>query len=72
MPVDSLPSDPFGRLSRSDAPATDSRSLALRSGGTLTLSATTKFLSLTAADRKFVLDLLDKFDQYSREPGQEG
>jgi hypothetical protein len=54
-----------------DAPAAESRSLELRSGGTLTLSATTKFMSLSAADRKFVFDLIDKFDQYESQNGFE-
>jgi hypothetical protein len=42
----------------------EARSVELRSGGTLTLSASTKFLSLSAADRKFVFDLIDQLEAY--------
>ncbi len=44
-------------------PAVESRSVELRSGGTLTLSATTKFMALSTADRKFVFDLIDKLEE---------
>lgn len=49
-----------------DAPASaaESRSVELRSGGTLTVSATTKFMALTAVDRKFVFELIDKLEEY--------
>ena len=52
------------------ASAAESRSVELRSGGTLTLSATTKFMALSAADRKFVFDLIDKLEEY--EQGKDG
>lgn len=42
----------------------ESRSVTLRSGGTLTVSATTKFMALSASDRKFVFDLIDKLEAY--------
>jgi hypothetical protein len=42
----------------------ESRTVELRSGGKLTLSATTKFMSLSSADRKFVFDLIDKLEEY--------
>jgi hypothetical protein len=46
----------------------ESRSVALKSGGTLTLSASTKFVALSASDRKFVFDLFDQLAAYeSRE-----
>lgn len=44
--------------------AGESRSVALKSGGTLTLSASTKFLALSAADRTFVFELIDKLADY--------
>ncbi|MGB2712860.1 MAG: hypothetical protein WBC51_01690 [Vicinamibacterales bacterium] len=50
-------------------PAAESRSVELRSGGTLTLSATTKFMALSAADRKFVFDLIDKLEEYESQNG---
>ena len=45
-------------------PAAESRSVQLKSGGTLTLSATTKFMALSSSDRKFVFDLIDKLEEY--------
>lgn len=36
----------------------------LKSGGKLTLSASTKFMLLSAADRKFVFGLIDRIDAY--------
>jgi hypothetical protein len=53
----------------STSPAAESRSVELKSGGTLTLSATTKFMSLSAADRKFVFDLIDKLEEYETQGG---
>lgn len=50
-----------------DLPGGEARSVALRSGGTLTLSASTKFLSLSAADRKFVFELIDKLEEYEQQ-----
>lgn len=49
------------------APGVESRSVALKSGGTLTLSATTKFMSLSSADRKFVFGLIDELEKYEDE-----
>jgi hypothetical protein len=40
------------------------RMVKLKSGGTLTLSATADFLSLIPSDRKFVFELIDKLDEY--------
>jgi hypothetical protein len=39
----------------------------LRSGGTLTLSASTKFMALSPSDRNFVFGLIDKLDEYEKE-----
>jgi hypothetical protein len=55
--------------SESPQPAAESRSVELRSGGTLTLSATTKFMALSAADRNFVFGLIDKLEEYERQDG---
>jgi hypothetical protein len=44
--------------------AVESRSVTLVSGGTLTLSATTRFMSLSSADRNFVFGLIDKLEEY--------
>ncbi len=42
----------------------ESRSVQLKSGGTLTLSATTKFMALNTTDRAFVFELIDKLLEY--------
>jgi hypothetical protein len=67
--------DPNEQDDQDDAPpaapaAAESRSVELRSGGTLTLSATTKFMSLSSDDRKFVFGLIDEFEEY--EKGNDG
>jgi hypothetical protein len=49
--------------------AEESRSVELKSGGTLTLSATTKFMALSSADRKFVFELIDKLEEYESQGG---
>lgn len=49
--------------------AGESRSVTLKSGGTLTLSASTKFLALSSADRKFVFELIDKLEEYETSGG---
>jgi hypothetical protein len=43
-----------------------SRSITLRSGGTLTLSATLDLFSLGAEDRAFVFELIDRLDVYEK------
>lgn len=48
-------------------PAGEFRSVALKSGGTLTLSASAKFMSLSSADRNFVFGLIDKLEEYEGE-----
>jgi hypothetical protein len=42
----------------------ESRSVTLRSGGTLTISASAGFLSLSSGDRNFVFGLIDKLEEY--------
>jgi hypothetical protein len=46
------------------AAAGESRTVTLRSGGVLTISASTGFLALSSEDRKFVFDLIDKLADY--------
>lgn len=45
-------------------PEGEHRSVELKSGGTLTISASTKFMSLSSADRAFVFGLIDKLEEY--------
>lgn len=47
-------------------PAAESRSVQLKSGGTLTLAATTKFMSLSSVDRNFVFELIDRLEEYEK------
>ena len=51
------------------AQAGESRSVTLKSGGTLTLSASTKFLALSSTYRKFVFELIDKLEEYETSAG---
>jgi hypothetical protein len=44
----------------------ESRSVRLTSGGVLTLSATTQFMSLSRDDRNFVFGLIDKLEEYEQ------
>lgn len=44
----------------------ESRTVNLKSGGTLAVSATTKFLSMSSEDRKFVFDLIEKLEAYEQ------
>ncbi len=46
-----------------------SRSVELRSGGVLTISATLDLFSLSAEDRKFVFELIDDLEKYAKEVG---
>jgi len=46
--------------------AGESKSVELRSGGTLTLSASVKFFDMDSGDRTFVFELLDKLRDYER------
>jgi hypothetical protein len=42
------------------------KSIRLRTGGTLTLTASLDLFSLGAEDRAFVFDLIDRLQQYDR------
>lgn len=44
----------------------ESRTVTLRSGGTLTISASAGWLSLSADDRKFVFGLIDELTEYEQ------
>lgn len=46
--------------------AGESRTVTLRSGGTLTISASAGWLSLSADDRKFVFGLIDELTAYEK------
>lgn len=48
------------------------KTVQLTSGGELTLSASIDLFALTADDRKFVFDLIDRMDSYEREESDEG
>lgn len=45
----------------------ESRSVTLKSGGTLTISATVGWLSLSTSDRNFVFGLIDKLAEYEQD-----
>jgi hypothetical protein len=47
-----------------EKPSGTSKSVALKSGGTLTLSATLDLFALNPTDRKFVFELIDKLEGY--------
>lgn len=51
-------------LGEDEPPSVDQRTVALKSGGVLTLSTTTQFMSLSKEDRAFVFDLIDKMTEY--------
>ena len=51
-------------------PTKESRSITLKSGGTLTLFATTKFMALNTADRAFVFSLIDQLLEYEKQNSQ--
>ena len=48
-----------------------SRSIELKSGGTLTLSASLDLFSLNPADRAYVFGLIDKLDEYEKQNATE-
>jgi hypothetical protein len=48
-----------------------SRSVTLKSGGSLTLHVSADLLSLAGEDRKFVFDLIDKLEEYEKETASE-
>jgi hypothetical protein len=45
----------------------ESKSIALKSGGTLTLSASFGFFSLSPSDRAFVFSLIEQLEEYGSE-----
>lgn len=49
------------------APVVEARSIDLVSGGTVTISCSVSFLSLSRSDREFVFGLVDSLDGYSAE-----
>jgi hypothetical protein len=53
------------------APAGDTRSLTLTSGGTVTLSVSVNLFDLSPEDRKFVLGLIDEMRNYNQEAGKQ-
>lgn len=65
-PAPAVPAAPAPPPVRSSNTGT-SRSVELKSGGTLTISATLDLFALNAADRKFVFDLIDKLEGYEEE-----
>lgn len=53
----------------------EAKTVELRSGGTLTLSASVKFFDMASEDRTFVFDLIDKlrdYEQKQQKPAQGG
>jgi hypothetical protein len=52
-------------------PVGDSRSLALRSGGTVTLAVSVNLFDLSKEDRAFVLKLIDEMSDYDLEAGKQ-
>jgi hypothetical protein len=50
----------------------ESRSVTLKSGGTLTLWTSTKFMMLKSADRAFVFELIDKLVEYEEKNADTG
>jgi hypothetical protein len=65
--TDEDPEDDLDDLDDDPPSAGESRSVTLKSGGTLTLSASTKFMALSSADRNFVFGLIDKLEEYEKE-----
>jgi len=55
-----------------DRSAGTSKTVRLKSGGTLTLSHTLELFSLNTEDRKFVFDLIDKLDGYAQPAEESG
>jgi hypothetical protein len=48
-------------------PEGERKTVTLKSGGTLTVLASTTFMSLSAKDRSFVFSLVEKLEEYERE-----
>ena len=59
-----------GEAERTERPSGGtSRTVELKSGGALTLSASLDLFALIPSDRKFVFDLIDKLEEYERRSG---
>jgi hypothetical protein len=52
---------------RLEAPSTLSRTVELRSGGTLTLAAAVDLFSISPEDRRFLFELVDRMQAYERQ-----
>jgi hypothetical protein len=65
----SRPAAPIQQTSRT--PAGDSRSLALKSGGTVTLAVSVNLFELSKEDRNFVLKLIDEMSDYDQEASKQ-
>lgn len=61
------PAAPITEANHDQGVAGSSRAIKLKSGGTLTLSASLNYLSLSPSDRKFFGDLIDRLDEYEQE-----
>lgn len=62
------PAEPEEEEEEEQRPASGtSRSVALKSGGTLTLAATLDLFQLSPSDRTFVFDLIDRLEKYEKE-----
>jgi hypothetical protein len=70
-PSAAVGSTPIGSVS-----PVESRSIELGSGGTITVSCSVSFLSLSRSDREFVFDIVDRLDAYRdthpKPPGESG
>ncbi len=49
-------------------PSGEAKTVELRSGGTLTLTASIKFFDIASEDRSFVFELIDKLREYEQKP----
>lgn len=58
------PTAPSGFETPVSVTPAESHTIDLSSGGTITLSCTTSFLSLTREDREFLFDLVDRLKEY--------
>lgn len=54
------------RLSPNSEPQRTSKTIALRSGGNLTLNIEGSFVEMAASDRKFISELIDKLQDYEK------
>lgn len=74
VPREAVPPQPEPTDTRGEAtstPSGETRSVSLRSGGTVTVSCSTTFLALTREDRMFVFDLVDRLLEYEEKSAAE-